>query len=166
MILAIDVHYRATFAKAISIEFETWQDEHPSKIHEVLIDEVAAYVPGQFYKRELPCILKVLEKTPLEKIEVIIVDGYVTLSDEGKFGLGMYLYEALNQKIPIIGVAKRSFKDNEQQVQKVWRGESKNPLYVTSVDFDLEEAVHQIQQMKGQYRIPTLLKILDQHTKS
>lgn len=166
MIIAIDVHYRENFAKAVAIEFETWQDEKASKVYEVQINKAAEYIPGQFYKRELPCILKVLEKTSLESTDVIVVDGYVTLSNEGKFGLGMYLYEALNQKIPIIGVAKKSFKDNEQQVRKVLRGESKNPLYVTSVGFDLDKAAKLIEQMKGEYRIPTLLKILDQHTKS
>lgn len=166
MIIAIDVHYRATFAKAVSIAFETWQDKQASEIHQVYIDEAAAYVPGQFYKRELPCILKVLEKTSLEEVDVIIVDGYVTLSDEGKFGLGMYLYESLNQKIPIIGVAKKSFKDNERRVRKVLRGLSKKLLYVTSVGFDLDLAASHIWQMHGEYRIPTLLKILDQHTKN
>lgn len=166
MIIAIDVYYRENFAKAVAIEFETWQDEKASKVYEVQINKAAEYIPGQFYKRELPCILKVLEKTSLESTDVIVVDGYVTLSNEGKFGLGMYLYEALNQKIPIIGVAKKSFKDNEQQVRKVLRGESKNPLYVTSVGFDLDKAAKLIEQMKGEYRIPTLLKILDQHTKS
>jgi len=165
MIVAIDVHYRNDFAKSISIEFETWQQEQPSRIHEVRVNEVEDYVPGQFYKRELPCILKVLERTSLENIEAIVVDGYVVLSDEGKYGLGMYLYEALKQKIPIIGVAKRSFKNNEKQVQKVFRGESQNPLYVTSVGVEVEVAANHIQQMKGSYRIPNLLKILDQHTK-
>ncbi|MEM8525136.1 MAG: endonuclease V [Bacteroidota bacterium] len=166
MIVAIDVHYRTNFAKAVSIEFQTWQDKQPTTIHEVLIEEVAEYVPGEFYKRELPCILKVLEKTPLEEIELIIVDGYVVLSDEGKYGLGRYLYEVLKRKIPIVGVAKRSFKDNEKQVRRVLRGASKNPLYVTSIGVEVDAAAKQVQKMAGAYRIPDLLKILDQHTKA
>ncbi|MEL6942504.1 MAG: endonuclease V [Bacteroidota bacterium] len=166
MIVAIeDVHYRATFAKAVSIEFETWQDVQPTAIHEVEIKEVADYVPGQFYKRELPCILKVLEETSLKNIELIIIDGYVTLNDAGKYGLGMYLYEVLLEKIPIIGVAKKAFKDNEKLVRKILRGESKKPLYVSSVDIDVDLAANYIQNMAGEYRIPNLLKILDQRTK-
>lgn len=165
MIVAIDVHYREAFAKVVSIEFKTWEDTAPYKIHEIIINEVAEYVSGEFYKRELPCILKVLKKTDTDKLEIIIVDGYVVLDDEGKAGLGMYLYEALNQKIPIIGVAKRGFINNEKNVIKIKRGESENPLFITSVGIDLNEAAEQIKNMVGEYRMPDLLRILDQKTK-
>lgn len=166
MIVAIDVHYRTDFAKAVAIEFQTWQDATPLNIHVIQLESVAEYVPGQFYKRELPCILAVLEKVALEEVECIVVDGYVWLSNEGKHGLGMYLYEALDQKAPIIGVAKRSFKDNDAYVKKVFRGASKNPLYVTSVGIDVEVAANYIQDMYGAYRLPDLLKTLDRQTKT
>ncbi|MEL6720525.1 MAG: hypothetical protein AAFP82_17595 [Bacteroidota bacterium] len=77
----------------------------------------------------------------------------------------MYLYEVLLEKIPIIGVAKKAFKDNEKLVRKILRGESKKPLYVSSVDIDVDLAANYIQNMAGEYRIPNLLKILDQRTK-
>lgn len=165
MKVAIDVHYRTTFAKAVSIEFEDWKAEQPTLINEVILPEVSPYIPGQFYKRELPCILKVLELTNLSKVDTIIIDGYVTLDDKGKPGLGRYLYEHLQQSIPIIGIAKRPFKDNAQYVKKIFRGESKQPLYITSIGVELTEVAKKIQEMSGKFRIPTLLKILDKETK-
>lgn len=165
MILATDVHYRDEFAKAVSIAFEQWSDGFPSIIHEAFLNEVEEYVPGQFYKRELPCILKVLEKSTLEAIEVIIVDGYVVLDDDGKAGLGQYLFEALDQQIPIIGVAKKGFINNKKNVVPIKRGTSDNPLFITSVGINVAEAAHKIKHMVGAYRMPDLLRILDQKTK-
>ena len=165
MIIAIDVHYRENIAKSVSIAFDNWTDALPHTTHIVEVKNIAPYIPGQFYKRELPCILKVLEKSDLSKIALIIVDGYVILNDEGKAGLGHYVYEALAQKIPIVGVAKRSFHNNKKKVIQVFRGASKNPLYVTSVGIDLTEAAEQVKNMAGDYRFPELLKILDQETK-
>ena len=108
MILAIDVHYRATFAKAVAIEFATWDVESPTEIYEKIIHEVEAYIPGQFYKRELPCILSILRDIELTNFDCIIIDGYVTLDDHGKPGLGWHLYEALDHKIPVVGIAKNN----------------------------------------------------------
>ncbi len=97
---------------------------------------------------------------------MIVVDGYVILNDEGKHGLGGYLYESLSQKIPIIGVAKRSFINNKKHVREVFRGDSKNPLYISSIGIDVDEAVKCIQEMHGQFRMPDLLRIMDQQTKN
>ncbi len=166
MIVAIDVHYKEDYAKSVSVEFQDWSDATPSKINITRVDDVEEYIPGQFYKRELPCILSVLKETDLSVIDLVIIDGYVQLSDDGKPGLGVYLYDALNGAIPIIGVAKKKFINNKKHVREVLRGESQNPLYITSVGVDLEWSAKQIGQMAGDYRFPELLKILDQHTKS
>ena len=165
MILAVDVHYREEFAKVVSIEFDNWDAPLPSKVNELFLTEVAAYVSGEFYKRELPCILEILEKTNQEELDCIIVDGFVFLDDEGKAGLGKYLYEALEGKIPIVGVAKRGFATIEKDVIEVVRGESKNPLFVTSVGMELEVAASRVKNMVGKYRMPTLLQLLDGKTK-
>jgi len=165
MILAVDVHYREKFAKVVSIEFDNWADSTPTKIIEDTVKNVQDYKSGEFYKRELPCILKILEKTEKSKLDVIIIDGYVELDDSGKAGLGKHLYERLNREIPIIGVAKRGFKDNYKKVIKVERGKSKNPLYITSIGIDLQDSANKIKNMVGKYRIPDLLRILDQKTK-
>jgi len=101
----------------------------------------------------------------LAKISTIIVDSYVFLDDQNKLGLGGYLYQELNNKIPIIGVAKKSFHLNKKNVIEICRGKSKNPLYISSVGLDLELASNNILRMHGQYRMPTLLKLLDKETK-
>lgn len=165
MIIAIDVHYREKIAKTVSIEFEHWRDVSPSNIHVVEIPITADYVPGQFYKRELPCILEILKFSDLSKVTAIIVDGYVVLEDNGKKGLGGYLYDELFQKIPIVGVAKRSFHSLKEKVIPIKRGESRNPLFVTALGGDLAEYAKKVAEMNGDYRIPTLLKILDVETK-
>lgn len=165
MIVAIDVYYFQNKAKSVSIEFENWTDIEPNKIHISKIDCVEEYIPGLFYKRELPCIMEVLKNTKLEDIDCIIVDGYVHLDDYMKPGLGAYLYKELKEKIPVIGVAKKKFHENKILVKEVLRGESQNPLFISSIGIDLNEAKENIENMDGAFRIPTLLKILDQKTK-
>lgn len=165
MILAIDVHYREGIAKTVSIEFDNWEATKPNQTHIVEIPETADYVPGQFYKRELPCILEVLKLSNLSEAKLIIVDGYVFLDDDQKKGLGSYLFEALDGKIPVVGVAKRSFHSIDKLVRPIKRGESKNPLFITCQGVDLDEMAAKVQAMDGAFRIPTLLKILDLETK-
>ncbi|MEM6686709.1 MAG: endonuclease V, partial [Bacteroidota bacterium] len=76
MIAAIDIHYKENYAKAVCAIFD-WSDATPKQVHTTIIDEVAPYVSGEFYKRELPCILKVLEEVLLDTLEAIIIDGHV-----------------------------------------------------------------------------------------
>lgn len=129
------------------------------------VEEVEKYVPGQFYKRELPCIIEFLNDINLYEIELIIIDGFIYLDDENKKGLGTFLYESLNCKIPIIGVAKSKFHDNSKNVSEIFRGESKNPLYISSIGIDLLEASAFIQNMFGEFRLPHLIKLVDTETK-
>ena len=84
---------------------------------------------------------------------------------QGKLGLGGYLYDALDQQVPVIGVAKSSFHQNFKNVIEVIRGESKKPLFITSIGIDIQKAASLIEQMNGKYRIPALLSRLDQMTK-
>lgn len=164
MILAIDVHYKETYAKAVGVWFD-WDDEKPREIITTIIDEVAEYESGQFYKRELPCILQLLEKIDLSKIELIIVDGHVYVNDDKTLGLGGYLFQALKEKIPIVGVAKKSFINTEEVSFSILRGISKVPLYVSVIGYNLEKAIELIKNMKGKYRVPTIFQILDTETK-
>jgi len=165
MIIAIDVHYRENIAKTVSIEFENWTNEEPTKIHILELPKTAEYVPGQFYKRELPCILEVLKLSNLNDADLIIIDGHVVLDDNGKMGLGAYLYKELNENIPILGVAKKGFHSLEKLAIPIRRGESKKPLYLTCMGADLNDLANKVKQMHGDFRIPTLLKILDVETK-
>lgn len=165
MILAFDTYYYENKAKTVCLSFEDWSKEENYQIFSETVSAVQEYISGEFYKRELPCILSLLSKMPLEKVDLIIIDGFVFLNDENKFGLGAYLYYALDKKIPIAGVAKRDFATIEKNRNKLFRGTSKNPLFITSIGIDLDLVSEKIEKMNGEYRIPTLLKNLDKLTK-
>lgn len=158
MILAIDVHYNENEAIAAGVTFQDWTDTNETGIYISRISPVHEYIPGQFYKRELPCIDALLKEHHL-KPDTIVVDGYALLGTDKK-GLGYYLYEHLNNSTAVIGVAKKPFKNIRDQC-KLYRGESTKPLYVTSVGIPQEEAKESILSMDGNYRFPTLLKLVD-----
>jgi deoxyinosine 3'endonuclease (endonuclease V) len=162
MIYAFDTYYYEDYANTVCIAFEDWTSE---KEVEVFVEQTAVssgYESGAFYKRELPCILSLLTKIVLKPEDIIIVDGYVTLDNDGKIGLGGHLYEALEEKCPIIGIAKNEFTTPDSQRRNVFRGESKTPLFVTAKGMDVDEVQLKVEQMHGAYRMPTLLKKLDQ----
>ena len=165
MLLAIDVYYKATYAKAVGVLFE-WEDESPQCVVTNIVNDVEDYEPGQFYKRELPCILQLLKQVNLNSLEAIIVDGHVYIDNNKTFGLGGHLWQALDQKIPIIGIAKKAFHNTEEVSIPIYRGQSQNPLYVSCVGISEQEVLAKVQLLHGAYRIPTILKLLDQYTKS
>ena len=165
MILAIDVHYKETTAKAVGALIENWDDAAALQHIIKYIDHVEEYIPGAFYKRELPCILEIIKAVDLLSISYIVVDGFVVLDDAGKPGLGAYVYERIHSQVPVIGVAKSNFHQNLQQVIPVHRGASIKPLYVTAVGTDLQQAAAFIKSMHGEFRLPTVLKEMDRITK-
>ena len=165
MIAAFDVQYFDGFAKVVGMVFQRWEDEFPYRLLEKIISPVEEYIPGAFFKREMPCVLGLLEDMSSYDITCIVIDGYVHLDNEGKAGLGLHLWNALGQEIPVVGVAKRSFHQNVNLVKQVLRGNSSKPLFVTAVGIQLDVAADNITHMHGEFRMPTLLKIVDQHTK-
>ncbi len=165
MILAFDTYYYNKKAKTVGLFFDTWEAEEPTEVFTEILDDVSEYIPGEFYKKELPCITSLLKKTGLDNIDYIVVDGYAVLDDAGKYGLGGYLYNYLEEKIPVIGVGKTNFRTVERSKREVFRGKSEKPLYVTAVGIDVDEASDYIKNMYGEYRMPTLLKQLDVLTK-
>jgi deoxyribonuclease V len=164
MILAVDVDYKNDSAHIGGIAFSTWQDSEPLATYSSTLDDIEEYEPGAFFKRELPCILKLLQEHNLTP-DCIIVDGFVYLGGHEKPGLGKHLYDALDGNTTIIGVAKQSFKDTPDCCA-VCRGESRKPLYVTVEGLTLDEAKELISTMHGEYRIPKLLKLADQLCRS
>ncbi|MEM1178688.1 MAG: hypothetical protein AAGM22_10115, partial [Acidobacteriota bacterium] len=54
----------ADFAVAAAVTFSASDDERPASETRVRIAPVAPYEPGQFFRRELPCLLKVLAALP------------------------------------------------------------------------------------------------------
>ncbi len=160
-ILAVDVYYWPSgTASAAGVLFDGWESPEPLNTLVREVDDVARYQPGRFYLRELPCILRLLKAVDVGELQALIVDGYVMLGRNEKPGLGMYLFEALGKSVPIIGVAKNEFPKTPKECRVV-RGNSKRPLFVTSVGVSHEFAKEAVRCMHGQYRIPTLLKWVD-----
>ena len=158
-IFCMDVDYRDGFAIAAGILFDDWSSEQTLLETCVKVDKIEEYESGKFYKRELPCLLKLIQS--LDTLpDIFLVDSFVYLDDRMKPGLGAYLYNEFNGKIPVIGVAKTNFKECSNKIELL-RGESKSPLFISSAGIDLEKAAEFVSQMHGEFRNPTLLKKVD-----
>jgi deoxyribonuclease V len=158
MIACVDVYYRDDEARAACVLLRDWPDADSAGVYVEHITGVAPYHPGQFYRRELPCLLAVLAKVE-GALDAVVVDGYVWLGG-GTPGLGARLYEALGRAVPIVGVAKTRFAG--AAAEAVVRGTSRRPLYVTAAGMDLADAATRVRGMHGPFRVPTLLKKVDQ----
>ncbi len=164
MIVAVDVHYPKGIATAAGVLFRDWSSGEAELELSESIPIVEPYVPGSFYKRELPCLLKLLGRV-VDQFDTVIVDGYVWLGPGESPGLGGHLFRELGKRIPVVGVAKSPFKGSAD-AQRVWRGRSVRPLYVTAAGVDPFEAARCVEKMHGPYRIPTLLRRVDQLCRS
>jgi deoxyribonuclease V len=158
MITCLDVDYRDTEGFAAGIVFRDWSDAKATDERVVRVAGVQPYEAGQFFRRELPCLLAVLRVLP--PVETVIVDGYVWLDGPSKPGLGAHLYQALDERVAVIGVAKTKFR-GAHGVREVTRGASKRPLFVTAAGMEPEVAADFVRCMHGNYRIPTLLVRVD-----
>jgi deoxyribonuclease V len=164
MIACLDVDYRDSYAIAGCVLFAHWDDATSVREHVVRVSPVHPYEPGNFYRRELPCLVAVLREVT-EPLQAIIVDGYVWLDEKGTPGLGARLHEAYGGVVPVIGVAKTRFHGADV-ARPVLRGESSHPLYVTAAGIDVGEAAARVQGMHGSHRVPTLLKRVDRLCRS
>lgn len=164
MIAILDVDYRPDgSAVAACVTAHGFADAAPAAEYTVRVAGVEAYVPGQFYRRELPCLLAVLKALPAPPA-VCVVDGYVWLGDTNTPGLGAHLFAALNENggsVAVVGVAKTRFA-NAAPVAEVLRGAaSTRPLFVSAAGMLLDDAAKAVETMHGAYRLPTLLKRVD-----
>lgn len=163
--LILDVHYKegqetdAVTATVAGIRFEGIKQSRILNEYTVEVNDVAPYESGQFYKREMPCLLALINQID-EPFDVIIIDGYVFLDSVGKAGLGKYLYDHLANTKPIIGIAKNHFYDITEDYA-VWRGISKRPLYVTSIGINVTTAKKMVSEMEGEHRIPKMVSDVD-----
>lgn len=122
MILAVDVSYCRQTAVAAGVAFKKWDEARPRAIFTSTISAFGAYIPGEFHRRELGCILGLLTEHRIRPA-CIIVDGYVYLDGVSKAGMGKYLYDILEGKVMVIGVAKKPFKDiSESTPRPHWAG--------------------------------------------
>lgn len=160
MLICIDVGYREDHAVAAAVTFHHWHDTQAAAELVERISPIEPYVPGQFYRRELPCILAVLRAATVAP-SCVVIDGYVWLGGTGRPGLGAYLHQALDEVTPIIGVSKNPFKQ-ASPVAEVFRGDSQRPLYVSAAGLALPTAAEHIRGMHGDHRMPTLLRRVDQ----
>ena len=159
MIACLDVHYDDEWARAAAIVFEHWASAVAAKKYTAVIPWAKKYESGIFYQRELIPLLAVINKIP-ESIQVYIIDAYCYLSTDREPGLGIYLYQALNGKVPVVGAAKSKFKQADM-AQPVFRGQSIRPLYVTAVGISDRQAASNVSGMAGKNRIPDLLRLAD-----
>ena len=158
MLACVDSQYGQDVIRTAAVLFSQWNDA--SATQELLHEEPSAaeaYVPGEFYKRELPLILATLQPV-LGELQSVVIDGYVWLDSNGRKGLGAWLHESLAAKV-VIGVAKTHFQGSA--AIELLRGKSQSPLFVTAAGIDVSEAARCIESMHGEYRIPTLLKRAD-----
>ncbi|WP_407569610.1 endonuclease V [Deinococcus altitudinis] len=170
MIVCTDVDYRTDpddcagdSARAAALLFTEWSAAAPVGEWVERIDGVEPYLPGEFFRRELPCLLAVLEEVTRNAgpPELVVIDGYVTLDAAGTPGLGAHLYQALGREVAVIGVAKTAYRGSPH-AEAVCRGDSRSPLYVTAAGMEVREAARAVQTMAGPNRLPTLLKRVDQ----
>ena len=165
MILALDVYYSLGFGYTAGFAFEP-DMLVPYKTYNSKCEVQSNYKATQFYKRELPCLMTLISEVDLRAIDSIIVDGYCFVNNDMKLGLGGHLYFYLEEQIPVIGVAKNKLENTDLASQALFRGKSKKPLYISSIGMDLSKAIELILNLKGDHRIPTILKNLDCNTKS
>lgn len=166
-IAILDVHYMPVGARAACVVAESMSSCAPLATYVSVIEAVEDYEPGSFYRRELPCLLRVLDLLPTAA-DLLIIDGYVWLSDAGRPGLGSYLYRSIRERAPVIGVAKTAFRGAESgpKVVQVYRGNSKRPLFVTAAGIATAVAGTWVREMDGAYRVPTLLAAADRLARS
>lgn len=154
---AVDVHYpvsggaRAALVLAGDRTFSQITAEQTA-----FVAQVAPYVPGQFFRRELPPLRAVL--AGVCGIELLVIDGYVDLAPDGRSGLGAYLHAEFG--VPVIGVAKTPFAAATHAVP-VLRGQATRPLYVTAAGILAADAAGIVRKMSGKFRMPDALRHVD-----
>ena len=153
MLVATDVHYVSDAeARAAALVFDTWASADPSAEYTHTATEFAAYEPGKFFKRELPCLLPLLRDVlARHPIHIVIVDGFVDLPAGP--GLGRHVHAALAE-VAVVGVAKNPYPG--APAVEVHRG-STQPLFVSAAGIGAEEAARCVESMAGPHRFPALL---------
>jgi deoxyribonuclease V len=159
VLVAVDVDYRPTETVTACVGFRAWADAAATV--EIVVraaGAAAAYQPGEFFRRELPPVLAAIRRLTVPP-SMIVIDGYVWVGP-GAPGLGARLFDALDRRIPVVGVAKRPFA-GAADARAILRGASLEALYVTAIGTSPDDAATGVRSMHGPHRIPTLLKRAD-----
>ena len=160
MIAIFDAFYRKDKTITSCVCISSW--ESVSSALEIVDESAIAhdYISGELFKREMPGIISILERLKAQVIpSFIIIDGYVWL-EVGRPGLGHHLFLASGGQTPVIGVAKNPFKGSPHSTL-AFRGESRKPLYVTSIGISQSTSAEMICKMAGSYRLPAMIKRAD-----
>lgn len=177
-VLAIDAYYYGkNDCYTVGIIFNDFKSSEAEKEFSTHIRKFAKYIPGSFWKRELPGILSIIRKVNMDEIGTILIDGYCWLNDNNsqtpRKGIGEVLYETIRTRFPdihVIGIAKSLFGVYSSDIYtRVMRGKSIRPLYVTIAGnnnvAERKKTASKLIHMKGRCRIPDLLGFLDKETK-
>ena len=121
--------------------------------HTVMVAEVAAYRPGEFYRRELPPLRAV--PAAIDGLGLLVIDGYADLDPAGQPGLGVSAHRVF--AVPVTGVATSAFCTATPAVP-VLRGTSARPLYVTAAGMPRADAAQLVRRMTGRFRLPDALR--------
>jgi len=159
-LIALDVHYgEVVRGAAVAFADPAGAEKADFEIVETFDGTAEPYVPGEFKKRELPFLLKLLGSAKEHATDVVLVDGYVQLGED-RPGLGAHLHAALEGRCAVIGVAKTKF--NGATSIRIVRGASTSPLFITAIGMEPKAAAELVRTMHGPHRIPTLLRRVDQ----
>jgi len=159
-VLAMDVAYGDTGeAYAAGVGFDGFDAQTSRWEGGVLLPTTAPYEPGAFYRRELPCLMAVIQtaRTAGFSPDVLLVDGYASFGIPGRMALGEHLVRETG--LPSVGIAKTAFFGALHR--EVLRGGSVQPLYVSSVGIDLADAVDAVRRMHGPHRLPEMIGRVD-----
>lgn len=158
MIVCLDVDYRKDAVVTARLVIPTWDSKAPASLTTIRTKGAAPdYIPGAFYRREMPYLVAALEGIAAS---VVVIDGYVWLGP-GAPGLGAHLWEAIGKRAAIVGVAKTPFHGIATIVREVRRGESKTPLFVTAAGMEPDDAAAHVREMHGPHRMPAMLRRVD-----
>ncbi len=164
----LDVQYTDPSAAAAAVVLAEWTDAVALEERVVRVPQVAPYVPGAFFERELPCLLAVLGQVQAP-LQAVVVDGYVWL-DATRPGLGAHLAAHFRERgtpCPVVGVAKTRFgppaapSPSPHAAVEVLRGTSRRPLFVTADGLAATQAAQRVAAMHGADRIPWALSRVD-----
>lgn len=164
MILALDVYYDDSQhrAQAAGVLISRWSATEPCFTFTRIRTGTEPYVPGELYRRELPCILPIVgQAASAHALHTLLIDGFVDLAEQ-RAGLGRHLFNATHGRFEVVGVAKKAFQGKPGI--PVWRGHSSRPLWVTSTGNQQQAAQH-VASMAGEHRIPSLLRLVDRLTR-
>ena len=156
--VAADVHYlRSGSARAAAVVAAdaTFRQELAERTAEV--PEVAPYLPGEFYRRELPPLRAVLQD--IDGLALLVIDGYADLDPDGRPGLGAHASAEFG--VPVIGVAKTRFHTATHAIA-VHRGTATRPVFVTAAGMPRADAAELVRLMAGRFRTPDALRHADQ----